>query len=454
MDYSQRQNLPRIAYLVKHFPRTSQTFILHEILELERQGLPLRIFSLYEPSTTKVPEAAQEVRAPVTYLPGHFLRRTLVLLTSAIRRFLNAPWRFLCIALSALIHYQQPFKLLKHLLYAAYFASQFEREGITHMHAHYAYMPTTVAQLVYQFTGISYSFTAHAKDIYLSRPAELAYKMRMARFVVTCTDYNQRYLAALVGQGLDRHIHCIYHGLNLRVFPAAGSVPPAHPLILAVARLVEKKGLLYLVQACRKLAEQGYDFTCRIVGEGPLRPVLEQEICDLGLTGRVELWGAETHERVIEMYQHATLVALPCVIGENGDRDGIPNVLVEALYMGVPVVSTPVSGIPELITPEVNGLLVAPHDSTALAAAIARLLTDPRLCSRLAFAGRQTVLARFDMACNVKRLLHLLLSQGTTGDFSPTGKDFAGGTTPPQDKRPNEIQPGEHTTYTKEYMLW
>jgi glycosyltransferase involved in cell wall biosynthesis len=127
------------------------------------------------------------------------------------------------------------------------------------------------------------------------------------------------------------------------------------------------------------LTDQGYDFTCRIVGEGLLRPVLEQEIRDLRLTGRVELWGAERHEQVIEMYRQATLVALPCVIGENGDRDGIPNVLVESLYMGVPVVSTPVSGIPELITPEVNGLLVAPRDSAALAAAIGRLLSEPRL---------------------------------------------------------------------------
>lgn len=436
--------------MIKCFPRTSETFILHEILELEHQGLPLRIFSLYEPSTTKVPEAVQEVEAPVTYIPRHFLHRTL---TAAARRLLKDPWHFLCIALSAVLHYRQPFVLLKHLLYAAYLADQFEREGITHIHAHYANTPTTVAQFVHQFTGISYSFTAHAKDIYLSRTTSLAYKMRMARFVVTCTAYNQRYLAALADQGLDGHIHCIYHGLNLRAFPADVSVPPVHPLILTVARLVEKKGLSYLLHACRMLTDQGYDFTCRIVGEGPLRPVLEQEIRDLGLTGRVELRGAETHERVIEMYRHATLVALPCVIGENGDRDGIPNVLVESLYMGVPVVSTPVSGIPELITPEVNALLVAPRDSAALAAAIARLLTEPRLCCRLALAGRQTVLARFDMARNVTRLLQLLLVQGSLDNLSPTaGKDFAAYTAPLQNTLSNEIQAGAAYNSYQEYI--
>ncbi len=419
MDDYQRRHLPRIAYLIKCFPRTSETFILHEILELEREGLALRIFSLRTPSSSKVAEAVQKVQAPVTYMPTHFPHGTLTLLMATTRRFLKAPWRFLHTALSAIVHYRHPLLLLKHLLYAAYLADQFEREGITHVHAHYANTPTAVAQLVHRFTGISYSFTAHAKDIYLSRKASLAYKMRMARFVVTCTAYNQRYLAALADHHTNEHIHCIYHGVNLLAFPSDVSVPDAsvsttHQLILTVARLVEKKGLSYLLQACRALKDQGYDFTCRIVGEGPLRPVLEREICDLALADRVELWGAEKHERVIEMYRQAALTVLPCVIGENGDRDGIPNTLVESLYMGVPVVSTPVSGIPELITSEVNGLLVAPRDSAALASAIARLLSDAPLRHFLALAGRQTVLARFDMARNATRLLHLLLRQVAT----------------------------------------
>ena len=443
MDHSQQQHGSRIAYLVKGFPRTSETFILHEILELERQGLPLHIFSLREPSTSSVSKAVQEVQAPVTYLPRRFPLGTLTLLTAAVRRFLAAPWRFLRVVRSAVVRYRQPSVLLEHLLYAAYLARQFEREGITHVHAHYANTPTAVAQLVHQFAGITYSFTAHAKDIYLSRPEALADKMRLARFVVTCTAYNQRYLAALADQGMDGHICCIYHGLNLRAFPAEVAVPPAHPLILTVARLVEKKGLSYLLHACHMLKDQGYDFTCRIVGEGPLRPVLEREIRDLALTDRVVLGGAETHERVIEMYRQATLVALPCVISENGDRDGIPNVLVESLYMGVPVVSTPVSGIPELITPEVNGLLVAPRDSTALATAIARLLVDPLLCCRLALAGRQTVLARFDMARNVTCLLQLLLGQGAIADLPlTTGESFAVQTAPLQNTFSNEIPAG------------
>ncbi len=394
----------KIAYLLSSFPCLSETFILREILELEHQGLTLHLFSFSEPSEGKMHEAVQNVQSPVTYVSRHSM---LVLMTTTVRRFLKAPWRFLRTCIVMLTHYRRR-STLRILLYAAYLADQVERDGITHLHAHYATEPTSLAQSVNLLVDISYSFTAHAHDIYLSPEAELVYKMQMARFVVTCTACNQRYLASLVDHHVGEHIHCIYHGLDLRAFPADVSVPPARPLILTVARLAESKGLPYLLQACRKLTEQGYDFTCRIVGEGPLRPLLEQEIRDLALTGRVELWGAETQERVVEMYRHATLVALPCVIEKNGNRDGIPNVLVESLYMGVPVVSTPVSGIPELITPEINGLLVPPRDSTSLAAALARLLDDPLLRGRLAAAGQQTVLECFDMARNATRLLHLL----------------------------------------------
>lgn len=395
---------PRIAYLLGSFPCLSETFILHEILELEHQGLTLHLFSFSEPSEGKMHEAVRNVQSPVTYVSRHSM---LVIMATTVRRLLKAPRRFLRTCIVMLTHYRRR-STLRLLLYAAFLTDQLEREGITHLHAHYATEPASVAQSVNLLIGTSYSFTAHAHDIYHSSKAELAYKMQMARFVVTCTAYNQRYLASLVDRYVGEHIHCIYHGLNLRAFPSNASVPLVPPLILSVGRLIEKKGLSYLLRACRLLAEQGYDFTCRIVGDGPLRQVLEREICELALNDRVELWGAETHERVVEMYQHATIVTLPCIIGKNGDRDGIPNVLVEALFMGVPVVSTPVSGIPELITPEINGLLVPPHDSTALATALARLLDDAQLSCCLAAAGRQTVLERFDMARNATRLLHLL----------------------------------------------
>ena len=412
MERERPSDAPQIAYLIKCFPRLSETFILHEVLELERQGLPLRIFSLLEP-TGKVNQAAQEVQARVTYFPRGFPLGLLILMASALRRFLKNPWLFLKVCLAAMIRFHD-IATPRHILYAAYLAEQLEQASITHLHAHYANTPATVALLAHQFTGIPFSFTAHAKDIYLSRRESLAYKMREARFVATCTGYNQQYLASLLDARGAVAIHRIYHGLDLRVFPrriAGVAAPRARALILTVARLVEKKGLVYLLQACRELFDRGYDVNCRIIGEGPLRATLEQQIRDLALGDQVELRGAETHERVIEMYRQATLFALPSIVAENGDRDGIPNVLAESLYMGVPVISTPVSGIPELIQSERNGLLVPPRDSAALAAAIAQLLDSPRLRQRLATAGRETVLAHFDMSANVQRLLNLFLNQ-------------------------------------------
>ena len=411
MENHQHMDAPKIAYLLNIFPVLAETFVLYEMLELERQGVSLRVFSLWKESSQKEHRAVSDLQARVTYIPSarHFPLGTLTLIAYVARRFLKAPWRFLHTCIVGIAYYHQA-SALRHLLYAAYLADQLEREGITHIHAHFANRPASIALFVHLLTGISYSFTAHAFDIYLSSKKELASKMRMASFMVTCTAYNWKYLAGLVDQYTSERLHLIYHGLNLRAFPSNPSrpSPSASPLILAVARLIEKKGLPYLLRACRILKDQGYDFTCCIVGEGPLRPLLEQEIRELELTDTVKLWGAETHERVINMYQQATITAMPCIISKNGDRDGLANVLVESLYMGVPVVSTTVSAFPECITSEVNGLLVPPNDSAAFAAALARLLDDPELRQRLAAAGRQVVLERFDMARNTTTLRHLL----------------------------------------------
>ncbi len=401
----------KIAYLLNTFPALSETFILEEILELERQGVPLHLFSLSEPPSSNFNKVAWGGQTPVTYI-SRYSRSALVRI--AMRRFLKAPWRFLRTGILMLSHYRTHHRILSvlgYLLYSAYLADKLEQESITHLHAHFATESTSVAQAVHLFTGITYSFTAHAYDIYLSPKTELIYKISMARFVSTCSTYNQRYLAALVDQQLGERIRHINYGLNLRDLPSKAPTAfeqPGSPLILTVARLVEKKGLIYLVRACKVLKDQGYNFTCRIVGEGPLRPVLEQEIREYALNDRVELWGAETNERVIQMYQEATIVTLPCIISKNGDRDGLPLVLIEASYMGVPVVSTTVAGIPELITPEVNGLLVPPNDSIALAGALARLLEDPLLRCRLAVAGQQTIVSQFDLSRNAGQLLDLI----------------------------------------------
>jgi glycosyltransferase involved in cell wall biosynthesis len=273
-------------------------------------------------------------------------------------------------------------------------------------------------------TGLSYSFTAHAKDIYTTRPVRIAERMREARFVVTCTHYNHQYLVSLVDSQTAQRIWCIPHGVDLRRFHPG---PPARsqlPLILAVGRLVEKKGLTYLVEACALLQRQGVSFQCWIVGSGPLRDPLREQIKTLGLENTVELHGFRTQEELVESYRQATVCALPCIVLENGDRDGIPNVLVEAMAMGLPVVSTSISGIPELVEHERTGVLVPPRDPPALAAALARLLADPHQCQQLGSAASLSVTERFDLARNVERL-HALFAQALTPEDTPSAAECA-----------------------------
>ncbi len=396
----------KVIYLLDSFPVLSQTFVLQEILELQRKGLAIDVFSLFVPSSGEVATGGWSTKVSVTYA-SHQPR--LSLLALAIRRFFLAPQRFLRTALLTMAHHN-PRTAISYLGYSAFVADQIEQQGIAHIHAHFAMGGASVAQIVHLLTAIPYSFTTHAYDIYLTRGSTLAYKMCMAHFVATCSIYNKHYLQKLVDQHIGKRIHCIYVGLNLDLFPAPTGIattPAKVPLIVAVSRLVDKKGLLYLVLACHVLKDQGYNFTCRIVGEGPQRPFLEQTIRQLALTESVELFGAATHEQVINMYQQAAIVTLPCIITTNGDRDGIPNALMEALYMRIPVVSTAVSGIPELVSEERNGLLVPPQDTSALAAALARLLDDGALRSRLGQAGRQTIIERFDVAKNAHCLIDL-----------------------------------------------
>ena len=397
---------PKIVYLLDSFPVLSQTFVLQEILELQRQGLPLRVFSLFKPATQEMASGTWSSQIPITYLSQ---QSRSSLLTMLMRRFFKAPRRFLRTALLTLA-YHDPRAALSYLCYGIFVAKQIEQQEIAHLHAHFAIGATSVAQIVHQFTDIPYSFMTHAYDIFLTRKPTLAYKMSMAHFVATCSIYNQHYLQQLVTPSVAERIHCLYVGLNLQLFPPDAPAANA-PMIFAVSRLVEKKGLFYLVSACGLLKDWGYHFRCRIVGDGPQRPLLEQTIRNLGLTDYVELPGPAAHEQVIKMYQQATIVALPCIIGRNGDRDGIPNALMEALYMQIPVVSTPVSGIPELISNEKNGLLVPPQNSSALASALARLLDDPSLCRRLGAAGRETIQERFDVAKNAQYLRSLFFEE-------------------------------------------
>ena len=334
------------------------------------------------------------------------IRRRPIAYAAALAEALRMSWRY------RNAFFSLPRKVfIKEFLQAGFIAADvLRRPSIRHLHAHFCHGATTIAMFASRLSGVPFSFTAHAKDIYLKElnPGDLlSRKMSRATFAVTCTWTNQRHLKATCPKNAP--LHTIYHGLDISLFtpPAAKKLEPT-PVILSVGRFVEKKGFVYLVEACRFLAERGYRFECQIVGGRDASfEVVERRVQELRLAGVVKLRAAVTQEELKDIYERATVFALPCLVTDNGDRDGIPNVLVEAMAMQIPVVSTDVSGIPELIEPDVNGLLVPEKSPRALADAIAKLLDDADLREHLGKAARRKVQRLFDVRENTAVLRDL-----------------------------------------------
>lgn len=409
-----------VGYIPKGFPRISETFVSNEILELERLGMDIRLFPLFKPGETGVQPSARAVRAPLRYVPQHVLRALHRVIPAHVALACKRPrayWRALrCTALrcvrrrsvASLRRFAQAGFLVQRLL---------QDQQIGHFHAHFCHGPATVALMVKWLTGATFSFTAHAKDLYTSAPDALREKMREAEFVLTCTDANHRYLNNVGGDVAS--VHRVYHGIDLeRFLPAPGNgVSTAvranskdAPVILSVGRLVEKKGHDVLIRACAVLRDRGVRFRCVIYGEGPFRGRLEAIRSSLGLDELVELPGRILQDDLVACYAQADVFALGCQVLTNGDRDGLPNVLIEALAMQVPVVSTSISGVPELIEDNVHGLLVPQRSPEALANAIATLLADPAMRHRLGRNGRERVVRDFDMRRNTRHVLELFES--------------------------------------------
>jgi glycosyltransferase involved in cell wall biosynthesis len=292
---------------------------------------------------------------------------------------------------------------------AGYLVQKYLRnDPAAHIHAHFAHGPCTTALYAAALTGTEYSFTAHAKDIYVQEEGFLRTKLDRAKFVVTCTGFNRRTLQN-VHDGTP--IHRIYHGVDCTAFgERKESLDHDVPHILSVGRLVPKKGFPTLFKALALIAERGRAFRCTIIGDGPQKAELEALVQKLGLTDHIEFTGKLTQEEVIGHYAAADCISLACQVLNDGDRDGIPNVLVEAMAMGVPVVSTRISGIPELVEDEVTGLLVESGDSAALSISIERVLSDPALAQRLSEAGRARVTEEHDSTMNT-RLLGLIFEE-------------------------------------------
>lgn len=394
----------RIIYIIGTYPRLTETFIDREISTLEKLGAEIKLVSIRRPSGALSQDQIELIERIQYLLPVNIIS----LFVGHLKYAVGHPRKYFG-TLFYLISRPHPsirsrIKTFIHFGEGVYAAHLLRQVPFDHVHAHFMDRAATVALIISRFLDVPYSLTAHASDIYVD-PILLPEKMAEAKFVATCTEYNKSHLEQF-GEGLFNHkLFCIYHTLAVDEYNAQETRKSETFLMLSVGQLREKKGFYYLLLACRILADRGYSFDCQIVGEGPQREYLESRIRELSLEDLVQLCGALPHRQVIEKYQQASLFVLPAILASDGDRDGIPNVILEAMTMDLPVVSTDHSAIPEVVEDGVNGLLVPPADEHALAEALEKLITNPDYAQELSSRGRKVVIDKFDPLTNSQLLL-------------------------------------------------
>jgi len=398
-----------IAVVLKGYPRLSETFIAQEIRALERAGLDLRLVSLRWPTDRRVHPVHGEIVAPVRYLPEYLYQEPRRVLAAAARarrlpgyRAARQAW------LRDLARDPSPNRV-RRFGQALVLADELEPE-VVQLHAHFLHTPASVARYAALLRGLPWSASAHARDIWTSPAWEKREKLAEARFTVTCTRYNVEHLRALAPD--PARVSLVYHGLDLERFaspPGAPSVrdgcdPGAPVRLLTVGRAVEKKGHEVLLRA---LAELPADcaWTLDQVGGGPLLPALRRRARELGLEARVRFRGALSQDELLDLYRETDLFVLASRVAADGDRDGLPNVLMEAQSQGLACLASRVSAIPELIRDGDTGVLVPPGDAAALARALHALVQDPGRRQRLGRCAESRVREHFGMQAGVQRLL-------------------------------------------------
>jgi len=404
------------GYILKMFPRFSETFILTEILELENRGHGVAVLSLKKPDDGRFHAEQSQVKAKVNYLPELFRDAPRTFLRAHIRMASRRPKAYLSCLFTAM-------RLLgpatASFLYAPMAAEVAVSSGWSHIHAHFANLPAVTALFTARLTGLPFTFTAHAKDIFIkgtSRPL-LRLLFREATRVVTVSDYNLHYLREIQDAATthpDRIVR-IYNGIDLdRFLPGNDDHAESRPLILAIGRLVEKKGFDDLLEACRILTENKISYRCRIVGKGPLQEALANRISTLGLENDVALCGPRPRGEIARMLREAAILAAPCVEAGDGNRDGLPTVVLEAAASGVPVVATEVTGMREAVVDGVTGRVVAPGSPREFAGALEELLMDRDARRSMGLRARSLIQHKFDLRASVQMLETLFHHEGTS----------------------------------------
>lgn len=392
-----------IAYVVPEFPVLRDTFVMNEVLELEARGVPVCIVSLRRPYRPGFHHDLPRLRSPVVYLPDGLGWREVLRKNRRVSG--SHRWRYGWGLFRAMWSPRRLWQFLK----GGVLADLADRLGIAHIHAQYADEPATVALHASRITRIPWSFNAHGNDIYRNKVNHraLAGKIREARFVSTVCDYNRAFLEKL-SDDADGRVFRIYNGIDLERFVPEGS-PPGRPFrMVCVSSLVEEKGVPILIKACRRLLDRGVEFHLDIVGDGAQAHHLRTITKGMDLHRHVSLTGPRSHWEVLGYYRRAHAFVLPALVAVDGSREGLPVAMIEALACGLPIVSTQVTGIPEVVQHGVNGLLVPADGPDELAEALEALIRDEDLYRALQANTRSSVVDRFDRRTTAAQLHGLI----------------------------------------------
>ena len=407
----------KVAYLFSRYPVPSQTFCDTEIRALEAAGFEMEIYSCSPPTTSFRHGIEDWPRAHVSYAPP---AEGLAWWEAVARH--DGSWPAATIARHA-TEYGPRYEPAKRARHALYFAERLRRQGVEHLHVHFANRATHAALFIHELTGIPFSFTAHAQDflVDLGSDALLAEMCAKASFVVAVSEWSRRALIEKCPAFADK-IHRVYNGLPLDRWPETHHLHTRDPrlTIFSVGRLIEFKGFADLIAACAKLKERGIPFSCDIAGDGPLRETLLQKVRDFTEpTSRIRLLGLLPQESIRELLAECDVFALACRVDEKGACDVLPTVILEAMAVGKPVVSTRLAGVPEMVDDENTGLLAPVGDVSALADALARLAESPETRTSFGAAGRTRLAAEFTADQSAQKLGELFVRAGTGRDFKP-----------------------------------
>lgn len=395
------------AYMMSRFPKISETFILFEILEQERLGHTVEVFPLLREHQPVTHPEAERITArahfhpfislPIVFANVVFLFKNPLTYCKTLFEVLGGTLGSTNFLLGALMYFPK----------AVRFAHEMQQLGIEHIHAHFCNHPAVVALIIHRLTGIPYSFTAHGSDLHKDKRM-LDKKVAAAAFAVTVSNFNKGEMVKACGDGLRDKIHIIRCGIDSEVFLPVEKKKGRGPLrIICVASYEEVKGHKYLVEACRLLHERGIDFVCDLIGDGPVREQVKKQIADLNLQDKVIIHGSRKRQEVADMMRAADVKVLASVPTAEGKREGVPVVIMEAMATGLPVISSQLSGIPELVDDGRTGILVQPGDTNALTDALQKLYENPTLRFNMGRAGREKVLREFNMKINVEQLANL-----------------------------------------------